>query len=1043
MASLSEVSIKRPVLAWVMSIVIVVFGLIGFGYLGVREFPSVDPPIVTVVTNYTGANSDIIEKQITEPLEETINGIAGIKSITSVSKDGRSTITVEFNLEVSIESAANDVRDRVSRTLRVLPADVDPPIVSKADANSDPIIVINVQSDTRDKLDLTEIVYTMFKEQFQTIPGVSEILIWGEQKYSMRIWIDPDKLASYRLDPVEVLSALNKENVELPSGAIEGQNTELTIRTMGRLNNVEDFNNLIIKEEGDKAVRLKDIGRAELGPENMRTVLKRDGVPMVATAIVPQAGTNQVAIAKEVYKKLEQIKKNLPADIKVALAFDTTRYILSSISEVEETILTAFFLVVLIIFIFLRDWRTTFIPVITIPISLIGVFFLMYLLNFSINVLTLLGIVLSIGLVVDDAIVVLENIYTKIEKGMRPWDAALLGSKEIFFAVISTTIALATVFLPVIFLQGLTGRLFREFGLVVAGSVLISAFVSLTLTPMLSSRMLRNRSKQPYFYRITEPFFEGMGALYASTLQGFMHIRWISFPIMIFLAFLVYVFVSILPSEVAPLEDRNGFRLAVKGPEGATFEYMDMAMDEMVNLVSQEVKPEERVGLIGITSPGFAATSSVNSGFVRGILSKADQRKRSQQQIVDALTGKVNQITGVRTVAIQEPTIGSRVGGGLPIQFVIQALTFEKLKEALPKFMAKSAESKKFIFTDVDLKFNKPELKIEINREKAQNLGVSVAAISQTLQLGLSGQRFGYFIQNGKQYQVIGQLARQNRNDPLDVKSLYVKNKKGDLIQLDNLITVKEQSTPPQLFRTNRYVSATVSAALAKGVSLGEGIAEMDRIAKQTLDESFSTSLAGASRDFQESSSSLVFAFLLALMLIYLVLAAQFESFIDPLVIMLTVPLALAGAMLSLWYFNQTLNVFSQIGIIMLIGLVTKNGILIVEFANQRKEDGVSIKEAAFEAATSRFRPILMTSLSTILGILPIALALGAGSESRVSMGIAIVGGLIFATILTLYVIPALYTFFTQNIKHHEETDKGVIAAEKNEEPLEEVAEIG
>jgi len=1011
MASLSNVSISRPVLAIVMSIVIIVFGLIGFIYLGVREFPSVDPPIVNVSTGYTGANADIIETQITEPLEEAISGIAGIKTITSVSRDGRSNITIEFNLEISIEEAANDVRDKVSRALRNLPPDVDPPVVSKADANSDPILAINIQSDTRNKLEVSEIANNTFKEQFQTINGVSEVIIWGEQKYAMRLWIDPDKLAAYKITPLDVLQTLSRENVELPSGFIEGNNTELTIRTVGKLNSPADFNNLIIKEDGDKIVRFSDIGRATLDAENLRSILKRDGEPMIAVAIVTQAGSNQVAIAKEVYKRLDKIKKELPADLTVVVGFDNTRYVLASIQEVEETIITAFLLVVMIIFVFLRDWRTTLIPVVTIPISLVGTFFIMYLLNFSINVLTLLGIVLAIGLVVDDAIVVLENIYAKVEKGMNPLEAALKGSKEIYFAVLSTTIALASVFLPVIFLQGLTGRLFREFGLVVAGSVLISAFVSLTLTPMMSSRMLKTRTRQPWLYRVTEPFFEKLNDIYAWLLGWFMRFRWLAFVVMGLSAYAVYQIGQGLPSELAPLEDRNGFRMLVRGPEGVTFEYMEKAMDELTKLVLDDVK--EREGIISFTSPGFGA---INTGFVRGILLKANERKRSQQKIVESVTAKANIVPGIRAVVTQEPTIGDK-RGGLPVQFVIQATSIDKLKAVLPKILAKAGENPKFTYVDVDLKFNKPEIKIDINREKARNLGVSVADISQTLQLGLSGQRFGYFNKNGKQYQIIGQLDRQNRNDVLDLKSLYVRNKKGEQIQLDNLVKLTEQSTPPQLFRFNRYVSATISANPAPGISLGEGIAEMRKLAKGILDDTYTTSLSGPSRDLEESSSSLLFAFGLALLLIYLVLAAQFESFIDPLIIMLTVPLALAGAILSLWFWNQTLNVFSQIGVIMLIGLVTKNAILIVEFANQRKQEGASVRDAVFEAATSRFRPILMTSLSTILGIAPIALALGAGSESRVSMGIAIIGGLVFATILTLFVIPALYTFFTERKK--------------------------
>ncbi len=1010
MASLSSVSIQRPVLAVVLSLVIIIFGIIGFNFLGVREYPNVDPPVVTVTTNYTGANANIVESQITEPLEESINGIAGISSITSVSADGRSNITIEFDLGVDMEGAANDVRDRVSRALFQLPQDIDQsPTVAKADADTNPIIAINVKSQERNMLELSNFAETVLKERLQTISGVSEIIIWGQQKYSMRLWLYPDKLAAYQLTPLDVQNVLIRENVELPSGRVEGANTELSIRTMGRLANVEEFNSLIIKESGNNIVRFRDIGRAELGPENLRTILRRDGLPSVATAIIPQPGVNQIAITDEVYKRIEAIKKELPGDLELAVVFDTTQYIRASISEVKETIFTSFVLVVLIIFLFLRDWRSTIIPTLTIPISLIGTFFIMYLMGFSINVLTLLGVVLAIGLVVDDAIVVLENIYAKIEAGMPPLQASYQGIREIFFAVIATTVALVAVFLPVVFLQGLTGRLFREFGIVVAGAVVISSFVALTLTPMLSSRMLKRSERPNWFYRVSEPFFVKLNKLYENSLSAFLSAKWLALVLMLGSLGAAYYFVSVLPSELAPLEDRNNFRVLATGQEGATFEFMDDYVKELSAFIEKEIP--EREGYITVTSPGFG-TSSVNSAFSRILLVEADKRSSSQQEIVDRITPKIRDLNSARAILIQEPSIGDR-RGGLPVQFVLQASTLEQLKEVLPAFVQKANESGKFPFVDVNLKFNKPEIKITIDRERARNLGVSVSDIAQTLQLGLSGRRFGYFIMEGKQYQVIGQIERSDRNEPLYLRSLFVKNNRGEMIQLDNLVSLSEESTPPQLYRYNRYISATVSAGLATGVSLGEGLSTMKSIADEVLNDNFNTTLSGSSKEFSEGSSSIIFAFLLALVLIYLTLAAQFESFIDPFIVMLTVPLALAGALFSLWYFSQTLNIFSQIGMIMLIGLVTKNGILIVEFANQRKLEGLHRNDAVFEAAVSRFRPILMTTLSTVLGILPIALALGAGSESRVSMGIAVVGGLIFASLLTLYVIPALYVYLS------------------------------
>lgn len=1011
MASLSTISIRRPVLAIVMSLVIVLFGSIGISLLGVREFPSVDPPIINVRTTYVGANADVIEAQITEPLEEAINGIAGIKSLTSTSNDGTSNITVEFDVGADLEAAANDVRDKVSGAQRNLPPDTDPPVVSKADADSQPIVFLNVQSDRRSLLEISDIANNIFKERLQTIPGVSTVQIWGEKRYAIRLRMDPLKMASYGITPLDVLNKVQSENVELPSGRIEGSAIELSVRTKSRLSTPQEFNELIIKEDQNKIVRFQDVGRAELAALNERTVLKRDGIPMVGVVLVPLPGSNNIEIVDEFYKRLEGIKKDIPEDVKLDIGFDSTKFIKNSIAEVQETIIIAFILVVSIIFLFLRDWRTTFIPVLTIPISLIGVFFIMYFMGFSINVLTLLGIVLSIGLVVDDAIVVLENIYTRIEKGENPDKAAEMGAEEIFFAVISTTVALAAVFLPVIFLTGTTGRLFREFGIVVAGAVIISSFVALTMTPMLSSKLLKKREKHNAFYNLTEPFFVWLNEKYNIALEKFMKIRWTAFAIIALMGFGIYWMFGTIPTELAPVEDRGEMRVNLTGPEGATFGYMDNVLDDMLEDFKKEIPEEERTGIITVTSPGFG-TSSTNSGFLRLILTDASERERSQQQIFDQVSGMIRKYTAVRAFATQPQSIGDR-RGGLPVQYVIQAPTLEKLKEVIPPFMEKANQSSIFSFTDINLKFTKPELEIEIDREKARNVGVSVQEIARTLQLSYSGQRFAYFIMNGKQYQVVGEMQIQDRNEPVNLRMLYVRADNGQLIQLDNLVTVRESSTPPQLYRFNRFVSATVSAGLAPGYTIGAGLEEMDRIAEEVLDDTYSTDVAGLSKEFRESSNSLIFAFLFALVLIYLVLSAQFESFKDPLTIMFTVPLALFGALFSLWLFDYTLNIFSQIGIIMLIGLVTKNGILIVEFANQRKAQGMSIDEAIIGAAGARFRPILMTSLSTILGILPIALALGAGAESRVPMGIAVIGGLAFSTILTLFVIPAVYTYLT------------------------------
>jgi multidrug efflux pump len=1005
--SLSSVSINRPVLATVFAIVILLFGVVGVTFLGIREFPSVDPPIINVSTSYPGANSDVIETQITEPLEQSINGIPGIRSLTSVSRQGGSDITVEFELSVDMETAANDTRDKVSQAMRMLPRDCDPPVVAKADADANPILQLTIESDKRSLLELSEIAELTFKEQLQTIPGVSAVMIMGQKRYAMRLWLDPVKLAGYQMTPLDVRNAISRENVELPSGSIEGNTTQLTIRTLGLMSTPKEFDDLIIKQIGDQIIRFKDIGRAELGPEDIRGILKRDGVPMVSDAIIPQPGSNHIEIVDEVYRRLDYIKKDLPDDIKVKIAYDNTRFIRNSIKEVKDTIYIAFILVVVIIYFFLRSWRATLIPILVIPVSLIGSFFIMYLAGFTINVLTLLAIVLAIGIVVDDAIVVMENIYVKVENGLPPIKAGHEGSKEIYFAIISTTITLISVFFPIVFLQGITGRLFREFAIVMAGAVGISAFLALSLTPMVSTKMLRHESKHSWFFRKTENFFLRMNEWYRKALESFLRIRRVTFLILLAAIVLILVLWKAIPAEMAPLEDRSQISVTTTAQEGATYEFMLDYVDDISQTVSDLVP--EREGIISFIRGG-------SMGNVRVMLLPPDERKRSQQEIADMLGSVLRKKTKARSMVMQQSTFGGR-RAGMPIQYVLQATSIDKLRNVLPVFMAKVMDDPMFVMADVNLKFTKPELRIHIDREKASTLGVSTQNIGQTLQLALSGQRFGYFFMNGKQYQILGDLARSDRNKPLDLKSLYVRNNYGDMIQFDNLVTLTEETAPPQLNRYNRFVSATISAGLAKGKTISQGLDEMDKISKEVLDESFRTALAGDSKDFKESSSSLMFAFVLALILIFLVLAAQFESFKDPLIVMMTVPLALTGALIFMWYFNITMNIFSQIGLIMLIGLVTKNGILIVEFANQRKLAGMSKMDAIKYAAASRFRPILMTSLATILGISPLALGLGEGAQSRVSMGIAVVGGMFFATFLTLFVVPAIYSYISSEPK--------------------------
>ena len=1002
--NISELSIRRPVLSTVMTLIILLFGFIGYNTLGVREYPSVDNPIISVSCSYPGANADVIENQITEPLEQNINGIPGIRSLSSTSSQGSSRITVEFELSVDLETAANDVRDKVSRAQRYLPRDCDPPTVSKADADATPILMVTIGSDKRTLLEMSEIADLTVKEQLQTIPDVSSVEIWGEKKYSMRLWLDPIKMAGYGITPMDVKNAVDKENVELPSGSIEGNTMELSIRTLGLMHTADEFNNLIIKEDNNRIIRFSDIGRAELEARDLKSYMKMNGVPMIGIVVIPQPGANHIDIANEVYKRMETMKKDLPDDVTYQYSFDNTKFIRASIDEVKSTVYEAFVLVIIIIFLFLRDWRVTLVPCIVIPVSLIGAFFVMYLAGFSINVLSMLAIVLSVGLVVDDAIVMTENIYIRIERGMSPKEAGIEGSKEIFFAVISTTITLVAVFFPIVFMEGTTGRLFREFSIVVSGSVIISSFAALTFTPMLATKLLVKREKKNWFYRKTEPFFEGMNIGYSKLLDAFLNKRvWAWAITAVTLGVIIYLW-NAIPSEMAPLEDRSRITVRTSGPEGVTYEYM-RDYTEDIYLAADSIMPD-----------AIAITTRVNNGGgnVQITLKDLADRDYSQMDVAEKLSKVVQKKTKARAFVQQQSTFGGR-RGGMPVQYVIQATNIEKLEKVLPVFMAKVYENPTFQMADVNLKFSKPEARIGINRDKANVMGVNTRDIAQTLQYGLSGQRMGYFYMNGKQYEILGEINRQQRNKPVDLKSIYIRSKEGEMIQMDNLIELTEGIAPPQLYRYNRFVAATVSAGLAEGKTIGEGLDAMDAIAAEVLDDTFRTALTGESKEYRESSSSLMFAFILALVLIYLILAAQFESFKDPFVIMLTVPLAVGGALIFMHFNDQTMNIYSQIGIIMLIGLVAKNGILIVEFANQKQETGIDKMTAIREAAIQRLRPILMTSVSTILGLVPLAFATGEGANGRIAMGISVVGGMLISTLLTMFIVPAVYTYISTN----------------------------
>jgi hydrophobe/amphiphile efflux-1 (HAE1) family protein len=1019
--NISELSLKRPVLATVMNLMIILFGVVGFTFLAIRDYPAIDPPIISISTSYTGANPDIIESQITEPLEKQVNGIPGIRSISSSSSLGSSNITVEFDLGVDLEAAASDVRDKVGQAQRSLPQDIDaPPIVSKADANSDFILILAVQSHTKNLLELSDYAENVLLQQLQTIKDVSSVNIFGQKRYAMRLWLNPDKLNAYNVAFTDIRTAISKENIELPPGKIYGNNTELIIRALGRLQTEDQFRDLIIREDENGIVRLGDVAKVELAPEQLEQSWKYNGVNAVGLAIIPQPGANNIEIANEFNKRLDQIKKTNKADIDFNVLIDNTVNIRRSLSEVKETLLISIGLVVLVIFFFFRNWSVALRPLIDIPISLVATFFIMYIAGFSVNILTLLGIVLATGLVVDDGIVVTENIFRKLEEGLPIRKAALEGSKEIFFAVISTSITLAVVFLPVIFLEGFVGRLFREFGVTLAAAVLISAFVSLTITPVLNVYLTSKNVHGGWFYRKTEPFFVGMETGYHRLLNGFMKIRWFAWIIVLACLGMIFFIMGGLKSEIAPLEDRSSIRFSVTPAEGTSFNYLSQLTDKISNYLYDSVP--ERDFVFARVGGGGGGGGSSNSSQPRLSLVEPSERKRTQNEIANDIQKKLARFNDARISAIQEQTISVGLGsrGSLPVQFILQNQDLAKLKAVIPKFLDEARKDKTFSTVDVNIKFNKPEVQLTIDRMKVKDLGLSTEDVVATIQAAFSGGRLAYFIMNGFQYSVIAQVERDMRNTPDDIKNLYVKNANGENIPLNAVVNLTESSNPSTLYHFNRYKAATVSAQLAEGKTIGDGINAMNAIAAKLLDETYQTSLNGPSRDYAEGSSNILFAVGLALILIYLVLAAQFESFRDPFAIMLTVPLAFAGALLSLWLFNQTLNIFSEIGMIMLIGLVTKNGILIVEFANQKKKLGMSKRNAVIEAATQRLRPILMTSLATSLGALPIALSLGAASTSRIPLGIVIVGGILFSLVLTLLVIPAVYTFISGKHKKEE-----------------------
>ena len=1002
---IADISIRRPVLATVMSLVIVLFGAISIFRLPVREYPDVDPPIVSVTTIYPGANPRVVETEVTERLEEQINGIAGIRTLVSQSREQVSTITVEFTLDRDVDVAAQDVRDRVLRARNVLPNDIDEPIIAKQDSDAGANIWIGLSSDRYSQLELTDYADRVLKERLQTIPGVASVIIGGARKYAMRIWIDAEKLASYQLTVADVADALKGENVDIPSGRIESKNREFTVRTAGEMTSPEEFNAMIIANKGSQPIRIRDVGYAELGAEDDRSLVRFNGEPAVGLGIVKQSKSNAVDVARLVRQEVERIRPTLLAGVNMVVAFDSSKFIEESIKDVKTTLFQAAVLVVLVIFLFLRTLRGTLIPAVTIPVSLVGTFMVLYALDYTINIITLLGLTLSIGLVVDDAIVVLENIYRRIEHGDPPMRAAFEGMNEIGFAVIATSVALVAVFVPLAFLTGTTGRLFKEFGVTLAAAVIISTFVALTLSPMMCSRILRRSVRHGRLYTKLENGFNALARFYGRLVASAVHHRKVVLILSLAWIALAGMMFKLLQREFIPSEDRGAILVFAQAPEGATMQYTDRYMRQAEKIMMSQPEVEK---LFSVVALGLNAPGEVSSGAMFAMLKDRDSRKRSSQEIVQGLFPQMMSIPGMLAFPLNPPALGQSFLSQ-PVEFVIEGPTLPELAKANDAILTEARAIPGLINVDSNLKLNKPELQVDIDRNRASDLGVSVREIATTLQILLGGQHLSDFKRGAKQYEVKVQLRGLDRATPRDLERLYVRGSNDKLVQLSSVVNVRETVAPRQLNHFQRQRSATITGSVVPGFSLGAILDQLQAIANKHLPPGFSTALSGQSREFKESGSALYFAFILAILVIYLTLAGQFESFIHPLTILFTVPLAVTGALVALFVTRDSLNLFSEIGIVMLTGLVTKNAILIVEFANQLRAQGRSLLDAAIEASALRFRPILMTTFSTIFGTLPIALGLGAGGESRAPMGIAVIGGMFFSTLLTLVVVPVVY----------------------------------
>ncbi|MEZ5064262.1 MAG: efflux RND transporter permease subunit [bacterium] len=1015
---LSEVSIERPVLATVMSLAIVLFGVLAWSRLPIREYPDIDPPVVSITTFYRGASPSVIETEITDVLEEQLATIEGVKTITSSSQEQGSVVTVEFELKRDVDEAANDVRDRVSRIRGSLPTEADDPIVAKVDTNAQPIYWIALSSDRHSPLELSELADLVLKDRLQRLPGVANVFIGAERRYAMRVWIDPQGLAAYGLTTSDVEQAIRAGNAEIPGGRVEGEEREFSVRTRGDLTTPEEFAAIVVSERGGNVVRLGDVAEVEVGPEDDRTIARYNGQSAIGLGVVKQSKASTVEVAKEVRNLLPELQKELKEGMTIQTAYDSSVFIDDSIRQVVETIFIAMLLVFLVVLAFLKSFRATLIPAVAMPISLIGSFVAIYFLGFTINILTLLAFVLAVGLVVDDAIVMLENVYRHLEMGKDRRRASFDGAKEIGFAILATSIALVAVFVPVAFLTGNVGRLFNEFAIAIAFAVAVSSFVALSLTPMLCSRILRplHGGSQSWATRSFDAFFLWLETSFEKMLRVIVRA-----PGLVMLGVVVLVVGAVflfgrIPRELVPTEDRGIAFGIVIAPEGSTLEYTDRYMRQLEGVLLNQ---PERQGLFTATGLGFGGPGRVTNGFVFFRLKPRDERERSQQEIVQALFPQTFSIPGVLAFLVNPPSLGGRFSSS-PVEYVLEADTYDELGAAVGAMMAKANQLGYLINLDSDLRLNKPQLDIRIDRDRAARLGVSVTEIGSTLETLLGGRVVTNFKRGSKQYDVIVQVKPSQRATPGVIPEAFVRGD-GGLVQLASVVAVQETVAPKELNHYNRVRSATITANLAPGVALGQALDDLDNIWKNDLPPGIRREFGGQSREFRDSSSKLYLLFVLAVVFIFLVLAAQFESFIHPLTILLSVPLAVVGALLALFVFRQTLNIYSQIGLIMLIGLVTKNAILIVEFANQLRERGRETREAVIEAARIRLRPILMTSFSTVFGVLPIALGTGAGGEARMPLGIAVVGGMLFSTFLTLGIVPVMYLVLARFTKARRE----------------------